>query len=343
MAGRPEHEALAWFGGRLATGLVEVRRDVSGLDDGGWWALVVDFEGAVVAARFARVLRAPLPDARTPWEALRHTWRTSLDRPNYEAAVREVRSRIAAGQVYQVNVCRVLEHDLDDGADLLALARFTTEHNPAPYAAVVRIPGVEMVCASPELFVRRDEDWVTTGPVKGTASLPNLLQPKDIDENIMIVDLARNDLSLVSQTGSVEVLDLLAIEHHPGLVHLVSRVRGRLRPDTSWGALLAAMLPPASVTGAPKSSALQAIHDLEPVPRGPYCGAVGWVDADAGTAELAVGIRTFWSARAESGHRVLRFGTGAGITWGSDPAGEWDETELKASRLVALASGRVVP
>ena len=94
------------------------------------------------------------------------------------------------------------------------------------------------------------------------------------------------------------------------------------------------------MSGAPKHTALQAIADLEPVPRGPYCGAVGWVDADRGEAELAVGIRTFWAARDAGGNRVLRFGTGAGITWASDAQGEWQETELKAARLVALASGR---
>ena len=342
MAGRQDDEPLAWFGGRLATGLVEVRNDVLGLDDGGWWAVVVDFEGAVTAARFEHVDDAPLPPARRAWEPLAGTWRTSLDRATYEAAVREVRRRIEAGEVYQVNVCRVLEHDLDDGADLLALAAHTTAANPAPYAGVLRVDDLDVVCASPELFLRRSGDLVTTGPVKGTAPTVNLLRDKDFDENVMIVDLSRNDLSLVSEAGSVSVDDLLAVEQHPGLVHLVSRVSGRLAARTSWRQLLDAMLPPASVTGAPKSTALQAIHDLEPVPRGPYCGAIGWVDAESGTAELAVGIRTFWAAR-EGGSRVLRFGTGAGITWGSDPTGEWAETELKAHRLVGLASGRVVP
>jgi para-aminobenzoate synthetase component 1 len=112
--------------------------------------------------------------------------------------------------------------------------------------------------------------------------------------------------------------------------------------------LLAAAFPPGSVSGAPKSTALQAIADLETAARGPYCGAVGWVDADALEGALAVGIRTFWAEQIDDdedkdGRRVLRFGTGAGITWGSDPVLEWEETELKAARLVGLASGRVVP
>lgn len=334
---------LAWFGGRLATELIEVRHDVTCLDDGGWWALVIDFEGAVTATKFARVeSAAPLP-ARAPWAPLEGSWRSSLSRPAYEAAVREVRRRVALGEVYQVNVCRVLEHDLAEDADLLALAALTTAHNPAPYAGVVRAPGADVVCASPELFLRREGATVTTGPIKGTAVTPDGLLAKDVDENVMIVDLARNDLSQICEPGSVAVPSLLSLERHPGLAHLVSRVSGRLRPATSWSEVMRATLPPASVTGAPKSTALQAIRDLEPVPRGPYCGVVGWVDADAGTAELAVGIRTFWAARDGGGRRLLRFGTGAGITWGSDPAGEWDETELKARRLVALASGKVLP
>jgi para-aminobenzoate synthetase component 1 len=103
-----------------------------------------------------------------------------------------------------------------------------------------------------------------------------------------------------------------------------------------WGALFDGTFPPGSVSGAPKASALRIIAREEPVARGPYCGAIGWIDADAGTAELAVGIRTFWWDNDAGG--TLRFGTGAGITWGSEPAAEWEETRLKARRLIALAS-----
>src|SRR5690606_14055004 len=126
-----------------------------------------------------------------------------------------------------------------------------------------------------------------------------------------------------------------------GLVHLVSTVTGALEPEVrdapdAWGRIFRATYPPGSVSGAPKSSALRTIDALEPVDRGPYCGAFGWIDADAGRAEPAVAIRTFWWEATEGG--VLCFGTGAGITWGSDPAAEWEETELKARRLVAIAS-----
>ena len=129
----------------------------------------------------------------------------------------------------------------------------------------------------------------------------------------------------------------------PGLVHLVSDVSGQLRHGVGWAEILTALSPPGSVSGAPKVTALEAIRDLEPVERGPYCGAIGWIDADRDEARLAVGIRTFWAATDGHGERVLRFGTGAGITWESDPGGEWAETELKARRLIALASGRLAP
>lgn len=150
----------------------------------------------------------------------------------------------------------------------------------------------------------------------------------------MIVDLVRNDLSRVSVAGSVTVPELLQVQEHPGLVHLVSYVQGRLVPGAGWPELLEATFPPGSVTGAPKLAALDIIDRLEPASRDLYCGAFGWVDADTGEAELAVAIRTFWLRDGQ-----LRFGTGAGITWGSDAAAEWRETELKAARLTRLAAG----
>jgi para-aminobenzoate synthetase component 1 len=198
---------------------------------------------------------------------------------------------------------------------------------------------VEIATASPELFLRRAGRTVESGPIKGTARTEADLLEKDRAENVMIVDLVRNDLGQVCTTGSVTVPDLCAVEKHPGLVHLVSTVRGELRAGAGWPELLAAAFPAGSITGAPKSSAMRIIDALETAPRGPYCGALGWVDADRGVGELAVGIRTFWIDRAPDGTALLRFGAGAGITWGSDPEGEWRETELKAARLLAVASG----
>jgi para-aminobenzoate synthetase component 1 len=260
-----------------------------------------------------------------------------MDAPTYVGAVQRVRERIAAGDVYQANVCRILTGDLPDTrrADMGGLHALLARGNPAPQAALISIPGVvEIASASPELFIEREVDQIVTGPIKGTGRTAADLLPKDRAENVMIVDLMRNDLSRVCRIGSVCVPDLLVEEQHPGLVHLVSRVRGVLEPGTSWSDLIDATFPPGSVTGAPKIAAMEIIGELEAVARGPYCGAVGWVDADARTASLAVAIRTFW----KSGDQV-HFGTGAGITWGSDPQAEWSETELKASRLISIASG----
>ncbi len=248
-----------------------------------------------------------------------------------------VKDRIGRGDIYQANVCRILTCDLPDvgQADLGGLHALLAARNPAPYEGFLRLPGLQLATASPELFLQRRGDRVRTGPIKGTGRRPADLLAKDEAENVMIVDLMRNDLSRICRTGSVHVPRLLAQEQHPGLVHLVSEIAGSLRSGIGWPEVLRAVMPPGSVSGAPKASAVQILRSIEPVPRGPYCGAVGWVDADTRAAQLAVGIRTFWSG--EDG--VLRFGTGAGITWGSHPAREWQETELKAAHLLDVAAG----
>ncbi|MFE9678115.1 chorismate-binding protein [Streptomyces sp. NPDC006259] len=331
---------LARFGDRVATGLLDVTDDPAALDSTGFWAVSADFEGRLVCARFADVRARAVPAPRPgEWRGpAAGDWTSSLDRAAYTAGVRRIREYIAAGEVYQANLCRVLSAPLPRDADVDALTALLARGNPAPYAGTLRLPGhgVEIATASPELFLRRDGLIVESGPIKGTGRTEADLLEKDYAENVMIVDLVRNDIGRVCATGSVTVPDLCAVEKHPGLVHLVSTVRGELREDAGWPELLDAAFPPGSVTGAPKSSALRIIDELETAPRGPYCGGVGWVDADRRTGELAVGIRTFWIDR-EAG--ALRFGTGAGITWGSDPEAEWRETELKASRLLAVASG----
>ena len=335
--------AQAWFAGRHATSLEEVTDDPRALDAGGWWAVVMSFEGEATFARFGSVetLSAPPPPTHD-WSGVPvDVWASSTSEERYRADVDEIRARIAAGTVYEVNLCRVLSAPMPaDTHDLLGLAHALHAQHPAPFQGFVHLPdhGVQVACASPELFLRRDGDRVWSSPIKGTAPDADSLLTKDEAENIMIVDLVRNDLGRVCVTGSVEVESLLAVEPHPGLVHLVSTVVGTLRPDAGWAELLQATFPPGSVSGAPKSSALRTISDLEPVPRGPYCGAVGWVDADAGRAELAVGIRSFF-VREMGGRPHLCFGTGAGITWGSEPGREWDETQLKAARLLAVAAG----
>jgi para-aminobenzoate synthetase component 1 len=337
----PDLPPLARFGDRVATGLLDVTDDPAVLESRGFWAVCADFEGRLTCARFRDVRERPVP-APGGWRGPAvGDWTSSLDRAAYTAAVRRIRAHIAAGEVYQANLCRVLSAPVPDDADVDALTALLARGNPAPYAGTIRLPGygVEVATASPELFLRRAGRIVESGPIKGTGRTEADLLEKDYAENVMIVDLVRNDIGRVCAAGTVTVPDLCAVEKHPGLVHLVSTVRGELRSGAGWPELFAAAFPPGSVTGAPKSSALRIIDALETAPRGPYCGGIGWVDADRGTGELAVGIRTFWIDRDEGGGAVLRFGTGAGITWGSDPEGEWRETELKASRLLAVASG----
>jgi para-aminobenzoate synthetase component 1 len=327
---------LAVVGGRLLTDLVDVTSDLAALDRAGRWAVMLPFEGEPVLARFATVRSAPTWPGR-PWPGLAPgaRWRTSLDEDRFRAGVTEIRALIAAGDVYQVNLTRRLSTPLPEEADVAALGAALAIGNPAPFSAVLRLPdhGVHVASASPERFLQRDGRTIWSSPIKGTAATAGALLDKDRAENVMIVDLVRNDLGRVCEWGSVTVPALCALEAHPGLVHLVSTVEGRLRPDVGWAEILAATFPPGSVTGAPKLAALEVIDALEPVPRGPYCGALGWVDADRGTASLNVAIRTFWFAEGE-----LHFGTGGGITWGSDPAGEWDETVLKAANLLSVVS-----
>ncbi|MFZ0322795.1 MAG: chorismate-binding protein [Actinomycetes bacterium] len=336
-------DALACFAGVTARRLLEVSNDPRVLERTGWWAVVIDFEGVSTFARFADVdihgqgLR--VPDAAWPGIDVA-SWESSMSHAQYTDGVEQVRDLIAAGDVYQVNLCRMLSAPMPAGvADLVGLARALSQTHAAPHAGVVCVPEVDVhvASASPELFLRRVGSTVTSSPIKGTARVPEELLDKDVAENVMIVDLVRNDLGRVCATGDVHVDALLALEHHPGLVHLVSTVSGVLRPDAGWPDLLEATFPPGSVSGAPKSSALRAITELEPVPRGPYCGAVGWVDADRGRAELAVGIRSFFLDFSGPKPRVC-FGTGAGITWGSDPELEWAETVLKADRLLQVAA-----
>jgi para-aminobenzoate synthetase component 1 len=330
-----DQHPLAVVGGRLCTGLVDHTTDPSALDGDGFWCAVLPYAGEPAFLRFANV-RPAVPWRGAPWRGPHpSSWTSSLDQDAFEAGVRAIRAAIAAGDVYQVNLTRRLSAPVPDGADVAALGAALAEGNPAPYSAVVRVPalGLEIASASPERFLARRGDRVWSSPIKGTAATPGGFLPKDRAENVMIVDLVRNDLGRVCRFGSVRVPALLAVEHHPGLVHLVSTVEGRLRPGVGWPALLDATFPPGSVTGAPKIAACEHIAGLEPVERGPYCGAIGWVDADRQEGELNVAIRTFWIEGDQ-----LHFGTGGGITWDSDPRGEWEETVLKSKTLLRVAS-----
>lgn len=333
---------------------IDLLRDGHRIAAGGFWVVVGTFEGRLDAWRFARVQRtAPVkePSSQRQWLGPQlDSWRTSLDREAYIAGVEQIRAHIRDGEVYQVNLCRVLSAPLPappEGPDAVALAEILATGNPARYAARIVIPqtanhpGTWVVSASPELYLSVDGASVASSPIKGTSAPGVPMLAKDESENTMITDLIRNDLSHVAEPGSVRVPEFLARHELPGLAHLQSTVAATLSApfdwsEQMWPALMEGTFPPGSVSGAPKAAALSIIDAEEPGERGPYCGAIGWIDADQRCAELAVGIRTFWWDQAGGG--TLRFGTGAGITWESDSAQEWEETELKARRLISLAS-----
>jgi para-aminobenzoate synthetase component 1 len=272
-------------------------------------------------------------------------WESSLPRSGYERAVREVVDYIRAGDVFQVNLTHRLSAPWS--GDPFALYARLRQTSPAPFMALVRLGAVDVVSASPERFLRRRGALLETRPIKGTrprgrtrredrALAVELRESaKDRAENIMIVDLARNDLGRVCRYGSVHVRRLCALERHPGVHHLVSVVDGKLEHGVGAAEIVRAAFPPGSVTGAPKIRAMEIIEELEPVRRGVYCGSVGWIGPD-GDLDLSVAIRTFIAARGR-----LHLHIGGAVVADSEPAAEWRETMDKAARLLQAAGGEV--
>lgn len=321
-----------WMGGIHATKCVEITDDASRLDDGSFWAVSISFEGKARFARFADLSHGEFPSH--PWTPLTSQWSTSHSQSEYISYVSQIRELIASGGVYQVNACRQLKHSFE-GESLQGLFSQLLLRNPAQYAFYLSIEGLEIASASPERFLSRKGSKILTSPIKGTIrSDENEFGEKDKAENLMIVDLMRNDLGRICDAGSIEVTQLFRQEKHPGITHLVSDVEGKLREGITWKEIFEATIPPGSVSGAPKSAALSIIERNEGE-RGPYCGTLGWIHGDR--AELSVAIRSFWT----QGDSTIRFGTGAGITWGSDPAAEWEETQLKARHLISIAGGEL--
>ena len=271
-----------------------------------------------------------------------------LTRDRYLAAVEQVIGRIHWGDFYQLNLCIRL-HARAGRPPPAIFAEVAARLEPA-YAALASGPqtdaGPRVVASfSPELFLRVRGREVVTAPIKGTAprgsdgSTPAGLQAsaKDAAENIMIVDLMRNDLSRVCRPGSVSVPELLAVQPHPGVWHLVSTVRGELTDGVTTSSLLAATFPPGSVTGAPKLAAQAGIAEIEAESRGAYTGSLGLISPLAGI-ELNVLIRTF-----ELTGDSLALGVGGGITVDSVPIREWYECLHKAAPLVRAAGSSLGP
>lgn len=316
----------------------------------GWWFESLGLPGhevtdAALLADWRTRLAAPAPAESWLLGPFRTVAAAGAARDTYLAGVETAIGAIQRGTFYQVNLCTRLHADFTGRTGAL-FARLVTELAP-DYAALVDVGPTTVVSASPELFLRLRDRVVLTAPIKGTA--PRTTDPadpgsallrasvKDAAENIMIVDLMRNDLSRVCQPGTVAVGRLLDVQPHPGVWHLVSTVQGRLRDDAGVTELLRATFPPGSVTGAPKSAAQLGIAALEPESRGAYTGSIGLISPYAG-AELNVTIRTLEIADGRAS-----LGVGGGITIDSVPIREWAECLDKAAAVVRVSGARLDP
>jgi len=284
------------------------------------------------ASRSSAAPSYPVPDAPGV--------RSNFTRAGYLDAVARVIEYIRAGDIFQANLSQRLEAPLVGTP--LALYDRLRRRNPAPFAAFLEFGDLVVASSSPERFLRVQPDGrVETRPIKGTrprgvgpehdAALALALaeSEKDRAENVMIVDLLRNDLSRVCRPGTVRVPELFALEHYATVHHLVSTVVGELAPDHDAVDLLRAAFPGGSITGAPKVRAMQIIAELEPTARGVYCGAIGYLSA-TGTLDASIVIRTY----LVRGHDVY-FQVGGGIVADSDPEQEYRETLDKARGLIA--------
>jgi para-aminobenzoate synthetase component 1 len=283
------------------------------------------------------------------------TFRSGLPRRAYEAGVEAVRQHIAAGDLYQANLTRRLETPF--AGDPWARYRRLRTGDPSLFSAYLDLGSSPetghpraLLSASPEPFLSLDADGtVATDPIKGTRprgrdrkedralACELLTSAKDRAENVMIVDVLRNDLGRVCLPGTVRVPRLCRLERTAAVQHLVSTVTGRLAPGRDAFDLLAASFPGGSITGAPKIRAMELLEGLEPVRRGPYTGALGWIGPD-GAMQTSILIRMF----VADGRR-LTLHVGGGITWGSDPAAEWEETVAKARGPLGAIGGEEVP
>ena len=281
-------------------------------------------------------------------------FRSGLDRAAYERGVEVVRQAIADGELYQANLTRRLETPFR--GDPWPLYRRLRTGDPSLFSAFLDlgpspVTGATraLLSASPEPFLAVTHDGrIATDPIKGTRprgrdraedralAAELLASAKDRAENVMIVDVLRNDLGRVCVPGTVRVPRLCRLERTATVQHLVSTVTGQVEPGVDAFRVLGASFPGGSITGAPKIRAMQILEDLEPVRRGPYTGAAGWIGAD-GAMQTSILIRTF----VADGQR-LTLHVGGGITWRSDPAAEWDETVAKARGPLTAIGAREV-
>ena len=273
-------------------------------------------------------------------QAVRATFKPAITQSRHEANVQRTVDYILAGDIFQANITQSFEARTPEGFDAFALYCELREKNPAPFAALLDYDEVKVISSSPERLIRYDGKTAEARPIKGTrkrgddpagdAILIADLQSsrKDRAENVMIVDLLRNDLSIVSKPGTVKVPVLCGLETYANVHHLVSVVQGELRDGISAVDLVKAVYPGGSITGAPKVRAMEIIAELEAAPRGVYCGAMGYFGFN-GTCDFNIGIRTVQVADG-----VMRVQGGGGITARSDATAEYEESLLKVQRIM---------
>jgi anthranilate synthase component 1 len=268
---------------------------------------------------------------------------STMDRADFEQAVEKTKRYIEQGDAFQVVISQRLETPF--AGDAFAVYRSLRLLNPSPYLFYVNHPGVTVVGSSPELMTRVRDGRVYSRPIAGTRrrgaddtedvtlEAELLADPKERAEHIMLVDLARNDLGRVAEFGSVVVDDLMVIERYSHVMHIVSGVSGRLRSGISPIDVIRAVFPHGTVSGAPKVRAMEIIDELEPVARGPYAGAVGYVDF-SGNIDTAICLRTVVIVGGRAWVQA-----GAGLVADSDPAREYEETMDKAAAALAAIQG----
>ncbi len=274
----------------------------------------------------------------------RPVFESAMAAENFVALVHRAKEYIAAGHIYQVNLAHRFQSAWH--GEPWALYEALRHYSPAPHAAYLDLAGRAVLSTSPECFLKMSGSRILSRPIKGTrprradqqadekSMLDLLTSPKEIAELVMITDLERNDLGQVCEYGSVSVPELLKLERHEQVFHLVSTVEGRLRAGLDHASALAACFPGGSITGAPKKRAREIIAELEPEPRGLYTGAIGWLGFN-GESQFSIAIRTVVVEESQA-----HFHVGAGLVADSIPEAEWQETLDKAAGIL-LAAQRV--
>ncbi|MBY0463034.1 MAG: aminodeoxychorismate synthase component I [Alphaproteobacteria bacterium] len=290
---------------------------------------------------FVTFIQKAEPVSMTPPPAL-SSLTCNFTPETYQQTVQKVIDYIYAGDVFQTNLSRRISGDLPEGYDLLALYQKLRSENPAPFSAYFNAAPTYLLSSSPERFLKSDQGKIEARPIKGTrkrsadpledAKLARELMDseKDQAENVMIVDLMRNDLSKVCELFSVQVPSLLELESYATVHHLVSTVTGILKPELDNIDLLKATFPGGSITGAPKIRAMEIIAELEPSQRGPYCGSIGYIGFN-GNMDVNIAIRTLTAQENK-----ICFQVGGGIVADSNPFEEYIETETKAAALIKI-------